>query len=207
MAQGEPKPARDVAPGERWCFVAHRSMAEVLSERPTWGQTVPTADEFAMAESPEGKTLPGDRRCACAGLTNAVCARLTGAFALDAQVLPDQEAWAAAFRYVSRGKSLATMVPLPSCGAEFSPAVLRPAAGGDCAGRRLHSNALPWPREAIPGGAGRSVSSSRPTAPTNTEMAAPSVHHSEPKRIAVRLAAARIGHAGGAVSHRSHHHS
>jgi hypothetical protein len=29
--QSEPRPARDVAPGECWAFVEHRSMAEVIA--------------------------------------------------------------------------------------------------------------------------------------------------------------------------------
>jgi len=32
----DPRPARDVAPGERWAFVEHRTMAEVIAaERQT----------------------------------------------------------------------------------------------------------------------------------------------------------------------------
>ncbi len=29
--RGDPRPARDIAPGERWAFVEHRTMAEVIA--------------------------------------------------------------------------------------------------------------------------------------------------------------------------------
>lgn len=66
-----------------------------------------------------------------------------------------------------------------------------------------NSNTLPRPREAEPGSAGRSVFSSRPAAPSNPEMTAPSAHI-KPRRIAVRSKPARIGQTDSAVSH--HHH-
>lgn len=71
-------------------------------------------------------------------LTNAVCARLAMAFDLAADVAPAHQAWAASWRYVSRGKSLVTMVP-----AQFEraalPSTFAPHHGGrtsPLAGRR-----------------------------------------------------------------------
>jgi len=31
LGENDRKPARDVAPGERWAFVEHRTMAEVIA--------------------------------------------------------------------------------------------------------------------------------------------------------------------------------
>jgi hypothetical protein len=58
-AGGDPKPARDVAPDERWAFTDHRTLAEVIAEGPALMPAERSSASAPFAQQPGTPEPPG----------------------------------------------------------------------------------------------------------------------------------------------------